>query len=115
MIEELVHIKDQDKSIYVTGCFLDASKNVHGIYISEKIADQATGLYCALSSLKAPGITEWMDYHFFKYLHESGYKQVYLGGSETSGVHQYVQKLSPMRPLCEMYPLTYTPKTDPIK
>ncbi len=83
---------------YKACAYSDENGTVHGLYISELLAEGAMGLYCAISSRSSPGITEWMDYDFFRRVFEDGIHTLYLGGSETAGVHAYVQKLLPIEP-----------------
>lgn len=48
-----------------------------------------------------------MDTRFLEYALHAGITTVLLGGSETLGVHQYVQKLMPSSPPYVMTPLIY--------
>lgn len=81
---------------------------VHGIYISSSLEEPETvGLYCALSSRSLPGITEWMDADFLRTAFRNGAKKVLLGGSETQGVHNYVQKLLVKHPKYRIQTLVY--------
>lgn len=71
---------------------------VEGIYIAEIFSLTDSGLYCAVTAKNKPGITEWMDWYFFKNLFLAGIKTVYFGGSETKGVAYYIKKLDPINP-----------------
>ena len=97
MIRE-VNSHDERDNRYQICTYYDAYKTLHGLYISETFSDGNMGLYCAVSSKAFPGITEWMDYHFFQQLYQDGIQYLYLGGSETSGVDAYVKKLFPSTP-----------------
>jgi hypothetical protein len=91
---------------YKACAYIDELGIVHGLYIAERLSRAGhMGLYCAVSSRAHPGITEWMDYDFFRQLYESGTHYLHLGGSETAGVHNYVQKLLPLTPLNIMRPM----------
>ena len=83
-------------------------KEIHGIDIVEFLDPDSVGLYCAVTSKAFPGITEWIDYDFFGRIFSMGVKRVYLGGSETQGVYQYIRKLSPSFPSYKMYSLKYS-------
>lgn len=93
------------ESTYKVCAYYDAHHTIHGLYISELLAKGTMGLYCAVSSKSFPGITEWMDYDFFQQLFLEGIHTLYLGGSETEGVHAYVQKLLPIAPPYLMRPM----------
>src|SRR5579859_2271617 len=90
---------------YKVCAYSDAEGTIRGLYISELLAEQSMGLYCAVSSKSAPGMTEWMDYDFFRQVFDDGIRTLYLGGSETAGVHAYVKKLLPIEPPYLMRPL----------
>ena len=68
---------------------------VHGLYVAERLNERYWGLYCAIGSRLTPGITEWMDYHFFNLIYKLGGQQLLLGGSENLGVSRYVSKIEP--------------------
>ncbi len=90
---------------YKVCAYFDERMTIHGLYISERLGEESMGLYCAVSSRSYPGITEWMDYDFFRQLFHDGIRYLYLGGSETEGVHAYVQKLLPLAPPYLMRPM----------
>jgi len=94
---------------YKICAYVDENATVHGLYISERLGEESMGLYCAVSSRAYPGITEWMDYDFFRQLFHDRIHYVYLGGSETEGVHSYVQKLLPLAPPYLMRPMGCIP------
>lgn len=71
---------------------------VEGVYIVEFFSLTDSGLYCAVTAKNRPGITEWMDWYFFKMLYNEGVKNIYFGGSETKGVAYYIKKLNPINP-----------------
>jgi hypothetical protein len=83
---------------YKTCIYCDKYGVAHGLYIAETLATGVMGLYCAVGSKKAPGITEWMDHDFFQQLYQQGIHILYLGGSETQGVDTYIKKLFPIAP-----------------
>lgn len=87
-------------------------KEIHGIDIIEFLDLNTVGLYCAVTSKAFPGITEWIDYDFFSRVLDMDFKKVYLGGSETQGVYQYIKKLSPLAPPYKMYSLEYIAKPE---
>ena len=94
------------ESKYKICVYVDEQGTMHGLYISERLGEACMGLYCAVSSRSHPGITEWMDYDFFRQLFHEGIHYLYLGGSETAGVHAYIQKkLLPLAPLHFMRPM----------
>jgi hypothetical protein len=94
---------------YKICAYVDEHETIHGLYISERLGEESMGLYCAVSSRAHPGITEWMDYDFFRQLFHDRIHYVYLGGSETEGVHSYVQKLLPLAPPYLMRPMGCIP------
>ncbi len=70
-----------------------------GLYIADRIdADgKEAGLYCAISSTREGGATEWMDLEVLRRMHtDHQVGVVHLGGSETRGVKTYVDKLRPL-------------------
>jgi hypothetical protein len=90
---------------YTVCAYYDEHAIIQGLYISEHLKDSHMGLYCAVSAKSFPGLTEWMDYDFFQRLFQLGTRSLYLGGSETRGVHDYVQKLLPAMPPHCMRPM----------
>lgn len=94
-----------DEGRYRVCAYYDEHGTIQGVYVSELFEPGIMGLYCAVSSKSSPGITEWMDYDFFQRLFHEGIHMLYLGGSETEGVHAYVQKLLPIVPSYLMRPL----------
>jgi len=90
---------------YKVCAYYDERHAVHGLYISELFEKGSMGLYCAVSSKSSPGITEWMDYDFFRQLFQEGIHTLYLGGSETEGVDAYIKKLLPIAPSYLMRPM----------
>jgi len=87
-----------DDGRYTVCLYVDERAAMHGLYIGESWGAESMGLYCAVSSKSSPGITEWMDYDFFRQLFYNGIRYLYLGGSETQGVDAYIQKLLPVAP-----------------
>lgn len=106
-----VAARGADDGIYTACAYCDEVGTMHGLYIGERLEKQSMGLYCAVSSRTSPGITEWMDYDFFRQIFAAGIDRLYLGGSETAGVHAYVQKLLPIRPSYLQRPLLYNDST----
>jgi len=94
-----------DHRRYRNCAYYDERGTLHGLYVSELYQPGIMGLYCAVSARSFSGITEWMDYDFFQQLFQEGIHTLYLGGSETEGVHGYVQKLLPVVPSYLMRPL----------
>lgn len=90
---------------YISYAYYDEQASIQGLYISEYLKNGHMGLYCAVSAKSCPGLTEWMDYDFFQRLFQQGIRSLYLGGSETRGVHDYVQKLLPATPAYCMRPM----------
>ena len=90
---------------YKVCAYYDEHHTIHGLYVSELLEQGSMGLYCAVSSKSSPGITEWMDYDFFRQLFQEGIHILYLGGSETEGVDAYVKKLLPLAPPYLMRPM----------
>jgi hypothetical protein len=93
-------------------CAFYQREKMHGFYIGEFLSKVEMGLYCALSSKAAPGITEWMDTYFLTHAWDEGIRLVYLGGSETEGVDEYVKKLLPEPPSSSTFPLVYAPSNN---
>jgi len=94
-----------DNSNYKVCTYYDETKTIHGLYIADLLEKHTMGLYCAVSSRSFPGITEWMDYDFFKQVFNEGIGYLYFGGSETIGVDAYVKKLLPNVPRYLMRPM----------
>lgn len=90
---------------YKVCTYYDEREIIHGLYIAELLDEHTMGLYCAVSSRSFPGITEWMDYDFFKQVFNNGIEYLYFGGSETAGVDTYVKKLLPNVPSYLMRPM----------
>ena len=90
---------------YKVSVYSDEDATIHGLYIGERLPERRMGLYCAVSSKSSRGITEWMDYDFFQQVFHDGIDALYLGGSETQGVHAYVKKLFPIVPPYLMRPM----------
>lgn len=107
MIRE-VGTHDVGDGRYKVSTYYDEQQTLHGLYISESFGNGTMGLYCAVSSKGFPGITEWMDYHFFQRLYQDGIQYLYLGGSETQGVDTYIKKLFPISPPYLLQPMQIT-------
>jgi len=71
---------------------------IEGVYITEVFSLTNMGFYCGVTAKNRPGATEWMDWYFFQKVLMEGIRTIYLGGSETKGVMEYVEKLLPYRP-----------------
>jgi hypothetical protein len=99
---------------YKVCVYSDEDGMVHGLYLSERLEERKMGLYCAVSSKSSPGMTEWMDYDFFRWVYNEGIHTLYLGGSETEGVHRYVKKLLPLEPIYLMRPLVMSCDNDGV-
>ncbi|HEU5121939.1 MAG TPA: GNAT family N-acetyltransferase [Candidatus Saccharimonadales bacterium] len=82
---------------------------VRGLYIGEILSLTELGLYGAITSKDAGGITEWMDIYFFKKLLQGDIKTLYLGGAESEGIAEYIKKLLPYRPSYFAQTLLYAP------
>jgi hypothetical protein len=106
MIQE-ISSQGSDNDRYKVCIYRDKDETIHGLYIGELLEKGSMGLYCAVSSRAFPGITEWMDYDFFQQIFHEGIHSLYLGGSETEGVHAYIQKLLPMTPPYFMQPMQF--------
>lgn len=87
---------NEDK--YKACAYYEGDGTLRGLYITERLKEQSMGLYCAVVARLAPGMTEWMDHDFFQRVFDDGITTLYLGGSETAGVHAYVKKLLPIEP-----------------
>jgi hypothetical protein len=74
----------------------DAALRYRGLYIVDALGDKLAGLYCAISSRDAGGLTEWMDMTVLSEMASRGFERVLLGGSESLGVYRYTQKLLPV-------------------
>lgn len=70
----------------------------HGLYLLEKLSADSLGFYCGLTSIKYPGVTEYLDYLVLKEAFRNGYRWVNFGGSETEGVYRYNRKFKPLEP-----------------
>ena len=112
-IQMIREVSSQPGNTYTTRVYQDEQATVHGLYVSETLAAGTMGLYCAVSSKRAPGITEWMDYDFFHQLYREGVHTLYLGGSETRGVDSYVKKLLPTEPSYLLQPLYLPNRREP--
>jgi hypothetical protein len=77
---------------YISTVYQD-SKSIEGVYVAERLSARTAGLYCAVTSKSAVGMTEWMDVSFFRKLHAMGITKLLLGGCETDGVRAYCNKL----------------------
>lgn len=93
--------------------FTNQHGQVHGLYIAERLSETTAGLYCAINSRAYSYATERMDVAFFQWLRESGIHRLLLGGSETAGVHHYVQKLLPIQVKPLLRPLVYRAASHP--
>lgn len=87
--------------------YVDHNHHVHGLYIAQRLEDETAGLYCAITSRAYSYATERMDVAFFQWLRQMGIRKLMLGGSETAGVHHYVQKLLPIQMESSSRPLIY--------
>jgi hypothetical protein len=92
---------------YISCIYCNEAQIIHGIYVSELLSEHDAGLYCSVTSQAYEGITEWMDYDFFDKLHNKKIDTLYLGGSETIGIHTYTQKFFPQPCTPEYYSLEY--------
>lgn len=102
-VESYVH---SSTKFYVRAYYCQ-NQQMHGLYLAEELTKGTAGLYCAVTSRSFPDSTEWMDVDFFRMLHQSGIQKLFLGGSETPGVHQYVKKLLPRELPTTMRPLIF--------
>ena len=110
-IWRFVQSKPNWPTCFFLTAFFDSQENIHGMYVAERLGDRTAGLYCAVTSRVYPYATEWMDVVFFRTIWKAGFEQLMLGGSETEGVHHYVQKLLPTQLANPMRPLVYRPSS----
>ena len=103
IIKEIINAPSQAPT-YLGKAYIHDNR-IHGLYVAEKLSERLWGLYCAIGSRFSPGITEWMDYHFFNLIYNSGGHRLLLGGSENLGVSRYVSKLNPEPPGVPTFPL----------
>jgi hypothetical protein len=103
MVQEVAR-DTQRPSRYLSRAFWDDDGDLRGVYIAAMIGRKTAGLYCSVTSKDARGLTEWMDVSFFGHLCWEGVEQLLLGGSETEGVFDYIQKL-------QVVPTDYAPHT----
>ena len=96
-----------DRNNYIASAFVDSRNRTHGLYLVEKLGNRTAGLYCAVCSRAFRYSTEWMDVAFFRQLAQQGIDRLLLGGSETAGVHHYVQKLLPTPVTAAALPLVF--------
>ncbi|MEM7341868.1 MAG: hypothetical protein AAF467_24705 [Actinomycetota bacterium] len=72
---------------------------VVGLYLAELINDSTCGLYCAITGTRARGWTEFMDLMVLGELRTAyegaSVRRVLIGGCESPGVAEYVDKLRP--------------------
>lgn len=87
---------------------------IRGVYITEKLSLNELGFYCGVTSKDEPGLTEWMDIHFFRKMFIEGIQTVYLGGAERDGIAQFIDKLLPYRPSYSVQAVLYRPTPSPI-
>lgn len=111
MIRE-VNTHNAEDTTYKVRAYYDERATIHGIYIAASLGPGKMGLYCAISSRDFPGITEWMDHDFFRRLYQDQIEDLYLGGSETSGVDTYIKKLFPITPLYRLQPMQLESRDD---
>ena len=103
ILKEMLNTSDHHPSFLGKAYIHD--HRIQGLYVAERLSEQCWGLYCAVGSRMTPGITEWMDYHFFNLIYKLGCQQLLLGGSENIGVSRYVSKLNPESPSFSTYPM----------
>lgn len=102
-----VQTTDNQNGLFFQKVFVDKRNQIHGLYIAERLSDRTAGLYCAVTSRVYSYATERMDVAFFQWLREVGIQKLMLGGSETAGVHRYVQKFLPIQLETSLRPLVY--------
>ena len=103
IIKEIINSPDNNP-LFLGKAYIHENR-VHGLYVAERLNERVWGLYCAIGSRCTPGITEWMDYHFFNLIYKLGGQLLLLGGSENLGVSRYVSKLNPESPGFSTYPM----------
>lgn len=97
-IIEYLYINIDDvfvKNKYIFKVYI-VNGTIEGMYILEKLNTNKVGFYCGLTSIKWGGITEYLDYLIFCELFRLKLYTVYLGGSESQGIANYVEKLLPL-------------------
>ncbi|HEU5121837.1 MAG TPA: GNAT family N-acetyltransferase [Candidatus Saccharimonadales bacterium] len=82
---------------------------IKGLYMLEVLSITEYGLYGGITSKDIGGITEWMDIYVFKQLFLQGVRVLHLGGSESRGIAEYINKLIPHRPSYFVQTLLYEP------
>jgi len=96
IVDEAFH--PSRRADYLTWLFQDSDPphRYRGLYVVDSLGAKTAGLYCAVSSRDVGGLTEWMDMKVLCEMAARGFDRVLLGGSETSGVFAYTQKLLPV-------------------
>lgn len=72
-------------------------KNIIGLYLICRLAQQDCGLYCGITSKEYRGQSEALDMAVYRSLHETGFQRVFVGGAETIGVVNYMKKFQPVQ------------------
>jgi hypothetical protein len=81
---------------YFGALVADVSGSLTAFFVYEIFHDKSAGIYASIAQRKYPGLSECMMLHVFDELLCRGVELVNLGGSETSGLHAFKQKFSPM-------------------
>jgi len=103
-----LHGRKDDSHFYRCMIFMEKDE-VRGVYLAEKMSLNEIGLYCGVTARNQPGVTEWMDITFFRALLHEGFKEVYLGGSESAGISHFCTKLLPYKPSYTVRATLYRP------
>ena len=104
IINYLMNYTSDPSRYYLRVFFHD--KSVEGLYILENLQNNKLGFYCGLTSARWGGITEYLDSIIFMEMMNQGYDEILLGGSETYGVANYVDKLAPYDPDNGFFPVS---------
>lgn len=86
----------------------EKEEEIFGFYAADKLSKDVVGLYVAVTSKHCKGVTEYLDFQFFRCMWEKGFKTMLLGGAETEGVNLYVKKLKPFLTLPPIYTMVFT-------
>ncbi len=95
------------KGVY-TFVFQHESK-ILGIYIIGDVGNKGCGLYCGITTRDYKGGVEALDMKVYEFLKSIGYERVFVGGSETIGVFNYLKKFSPLLVPYKVFSLIYKP------
>ncbi len=93
IVKDIFRNPQSFNTVRISQYYID--NKIHGLYISDEISKNINGLYCSITSKAYGGITEYLDYRYFKSLVKSEVDKLFIGGSENKGINKYIEKLKP--------------------